>query len=218
MIVEGRLQPHQRLPSEKDLAAALGVSRPTLREAVRGLMALRIVEAKHGDGTYVTSLEPELLAEPIDFLLRLDKENMALLGETREVLESNIAQLAALRANSDDVSALQTSVAQYAESIDDMDKCIEIDQRFHAQVARAAKSPILASLLSTVSMLARKSRQTTARSADIRRQSDVDHRRILEAVQAGNGDLAAKAMRQHIHNVLADSSYHEPGATHEQPV
>lgn len=212
MIIEGRLQPHQRLPSEKDLAAALGVSRPTLREAVRGLMALRIVEAKHGDGTYVTSLAPELLAEPIDFLLRLDKENMALLGETRQVLESAIAQLAAARAGGDDVRALQDTVAQYAEAIDDMDRCIELDQAFHAQLAQAARSPILASLLSTVSMLARKSRLATARSEDIRRKSDVDHRRILEAIETGDGNLAAQAMTDHIHNVLSETSYREQGA------
>jgi DNA-binding FadR family transcriptional regulator len=212
MIVEGRLQPYQRLPSEKDLAMALGVSRPTLREAVRGLMALRIVEARHGDGTYVTSLAPDLLAEPIDFLLRLDKDNLAILGETREVLESNIAQLAAARADATDIRTLEDTVAQYARSIDDMDRCIELDQAFHAQVARAARSPILASLMSTVSMLSRKSRQNTARSEDIRRQSDIDHRRILEAIQQGDGTAAAQAMSTHLHNVLAASTYPEPGS------
>jgi GntR family transcriptional regulator, transcriptional repressor for pyruvate dehydrogenase complex len=216
MIVEGRLQPHQRLPSEKDLAAALGVSRPTLREAVRGLMALRIVEARHGDGTYITSLAPELLAEPIDFLLRLDKDNLAILGETREVLESNIAQLAAARAKAEDIQALERTVAQYAQAIDDIDRCIELDQAFHAQVARAARSPILASLISTVSMLARKSRQSTARSETIRRQSDVDHRRILEAIQQGDGEAAAQAMRSHLHNVLAASTYHDHGDEHDR--
>jgi GntR family transcriptional repressor for pyruvate dehydrogenase complex len=202
MIVEGKLKPHQRMPSEQELAAALGVSRPTLREATRALVALNILEVKHGDGTFVTSLDPELLAQPIDFLLCLDKENFGVLIETREVLETAIAGLAAVRATEADVARLQGTVEEYSKSLSRVSQCILLDQRFHMELAEAARSPILASMLSTMSMLAAKSRQTTARSAAVRQRSDNDHRAILAAVVAKDAGRARTAMGAHLHHVV----------------
>lgn len=201
MIIEGKLGPHQRMPSEQDLASALGVSRPTIREATRALVALNILEAKHGDGTYVTSLAPELLAEPIDFLLRVDKENIGLLVETRAVLETGVASLAAERATDEDVETLRETVEEYGKSLSSVARSIELDQRFHGQLAQAARSPILASMLTTVSMLAAKSRQTTARSAATRKRSDSDHRAILAAIEARDPDAARVHMAAHLRNV-----------------
>src|ERR1700733_6481431 len=117
MILDAELAPLQRLPSEHDLAEALGVSRPTVREAVRGLMTLNIVGGRHGDGTYVTSLEPALLAAPIDFLLRVDEGGLAALTDARQALEAGIAELAAARATSDGIGKLQELTEAYAASL-----------------------------------------------------------------------------------------------------
>lgn len=201
MIVDGQLKPYQRMPSEQDLAAALNVSRPTLREATRALIALNILEAKHGDGTFVTSLAPELLAQPIDFLLRLDQENFTLLTETREVLEAGLAALAAERATDGDIARLQQTVDEYSESVSNVAHCIRFDQQFHTQLAEVARSPILATMLSTVSTLASESRKATARSAAVRRRSDSDHRAILDAVIAGDPVAARAHMVEHLHHV-----------------
>lgn len=206
MIIDGRLGPHDRMPSEQDLAGALQVSRPTIREATRALVALNILEARHGDGTYVTSLAPELLAEPIDFLLRVDSGGIGLLAETREVLETGIAALAADRATDDDLQRLTITVDEYSRHVSNVAKCIELDQRFHREVAEAAKSPILASMLSTVSMLAAKSRQSTARSSAIRKQSDVDHRALLRAIADHDGEAARQHMAAHLSHVLSAKS------------
>lgn len=201
MIIEGKLQPHQRMPSEQQLATGLGVSRPTLREATRALIALNILEARHGDGTYVTSLAPELLAEPIDFLLHVEKKNLGTLVETREVLEAGVAALAAVRATEDDINYMKATVEEYGRSLSSAARCIELDQRFHGELASAARSPILASMISTVSMLAATSRKTTARDAAIRKQSDSDHRAILAAVIARDPERARKEMVAHLHHV-----------------
>ena len=203
MIIDGRLGPHDRMPSEQDLAAALRVSRPTMREATRALIALNILEARHGDGTYVTSLAPELLAEPIDFLLRVDAEGADLLAETREVLETGLAALAAVRATDEDIQRLTATVDEYGRHLSDVAKCIELDQRLHRQLAETARSPILASMLSTVSTLAAKSRQNTARSAAIRKRSDADHRALLEAIIDHNPERARVHMSEHLSHVTA---------------
>src|SRR5438874_4035955 len=91
MIVRGELQAGQRLPAERDLAAQLGLSRPSLREAIRALIALNILESRHGEGTFVSSLEPDLLTEPIDFVLQVNDGGLRALFEARRVLEAGVA-------------------------------------------------------------------------------------------------------------------------------
>jgi GntR family transcriptional repressor for pyruvate dehydrogenase complex len=201
MILDGELKPFDRLPGEKDLAAALGVSRPTAREAVQALVALNILDVRHGDGTYVTSLEPRLLAAPMDFLLSLDRGSQLVLTESRRVLEPGIAALAAQRAAASDVATLRTIADLYTASVGDVDACIALDQRFHEEVARIAANPILASMLSTLAMLTGRSRQQTARSLAVRKRSDVDHREVIDAIAKRDPAGAAAAMSAHVSHV-----------------
>ena len=201
MILEGKLVPYQRLPSEKDLAEALGVSRPTVREAVRGLMTLNIVESRHGDGTFVTSLEPGLLAAPIDFLLRVDEGGLAALIDARIALESGIAELAASRVTADGIEKLQKITAEYAASIADVDRCIELDLAFHRQLAAAAQSPILASLVATMAALGLRSRVHTAQSGQMRATAHDDYVAMSDAIASRDPAAARAAMVRHLDHV-----------------
>jgi DNA-binding FadR family transcriptional regulator len=201
MILEGKLAPYQRLPSEKDLAEALGVSRPTVREAVRGLMTLNIIESRHGAGTYVTSLEPELLAAPIDFLLRVDEGGLAALTDARTVLESGIAELAATRATAENVAKFEAVAAEYAEAIDDVQRCIELDLDFHRELAVAANSPILSSLVATLTALGLQSRANSARSGRMRTNAHGDYVAMATAVAARDPAAARAAMVRHLSHV-----------------
>jgi GntR family transcriptional regulator, transcriptional repressor for pyruvate dehydrogenase complex len=201
MILDGELKPFDRLPGEKDLAAALGVSRPTAREAVQALVALNILDVRHGDGTYVTSLEPRLLAAPMDFLLSLDHGSQLVLTESRRVLESGIAGLAAGRAAASDIASLRDIADLYRASVGDIEECIALDQRFHDEVARIAANPILASMLSTLAMLTQRSRKHTARSLAVRKRSDIDHRDIVDAIAKRDSAAAAAAMSAHVSHV-----------------
>lgn len=201
MILDGQLAPFQRLPSENDLAEALGVSRPTVREAVRGLMTLNIVESRHGDGTYVTSLDPMLLAAPIDFLLRVDEGGLAALTDARIVLESSIAELAATRVTPEGVSKLESLIALYAECIDDVPRTIELDLAFHQELAVVANSPILSSLVATLAALGRRSRTQTAHNAQIRAAAYSEHAAITKAVATGDAAAARAAMVSHLSHV-----------------
>jgi GntR family transcriptional repressor for pyruvate dehydrogenase complex len=205
-IIEGRLRASQQLPSEKSLAATLGVSRPTLREAIRGLMALNIVESRHGSGTYITTLDPFLLAAPLDFLLRLDNQGaLASLQDARFVLETGIAGLAAAHMSGTQLDELSTIVSEYDVAIDDVDRCIDLDQQFHEVIAEGCGNEILRTMLSTVAALTRESRRMTAQERAVRVRSGRDHRAITLAIRARSVARAREAMGRHIEHVYSTS-------------
>jgi GntR family transcriptional repressor for pyruvate dehydrogenase complex len=107
MIIRGELGPGDRLPKESDLAARLGLSRNSLREAVRALTLIRILETRQGDGTYVTSLEPEILLETIGFVADFHQDRTPLhVLEVRRVLEAAATALAAQYIDPDELGAL----------------------------------------------------------------------------------------------------------------
>jgi GntR family transcriptional repressor for pyruvate dehydrogenase complex len=201
MIVRGDLQAGQRLPAERELAAQLGVSRPSLREAIRALIALNILESRHGEGTFVSSLEPDLLAEPIDFVLQVDNGGIAALFEARRVLEAGIAALAAERATDLELAELEDFAKRGRTKLDDPDAFIEHDVEFHDRIRRAARSPVLASMLGSVSTLSLETRRRTAQSQAVRARSQADHVRMMKTLKVRDPEAARQAMIAHLEHV-----------------
>src|SRR3982751_1257687 len=143
MITSGRLTPGSRLPVEKDLAAALAVSRGSLREGVRALAMMGVLETRQGDGTYVTSLDANLLLAPMGFMVDLQTPaNSAHLQAVRRVLESQAASRAASRITDDELAEAKSildDVEPMLESKDlDHDQIMNADIAFHRIIARAA--------------------------------------------------------------------------------
>jgi GntR family transcriptional regulator, transcriptional repressor for pyruvate dehydrogenase complex len=201
MIINGQFEAGQKLPTERELAEMLGVSRPTIRESIRALVALRIVEPVHGAGTYVSSLKPELLAEPIDFLLQVNDAALGDLFDARLVLEAGLAGFAAQRRLQENLDRLDDIVRHHASLIDDYAAAVELDFAFHEEIARAAHSPILASLLSSIAALGRASRARTGRDRTVRIQAHSDHEAIIEAVREQNRQAAQHAMAEHLAHI-----------------
>jgi GntR family transcriptional regulator, transcriptional repressor for pyruvate dehydrogenase complex len=201
MIISGELKAGQRLPAERDLATLLGVSRPSLREAIRALTALNIVDSRHGDGTFVSSLDPELLSKPVDFLLQVNNESLTALFEARRALESAIAALAAERATALELAELEAFVKHGRSIIDDVDAFIQHDIDFHARLRRIARSPILASLLSSVDALSAESRRQTAQSPRTRALAHRDHQRLVRAFKVRDPHRAQTVMVEHLEHV-----------------
>jgi len=111
MIQDGRLAPGSKLPREADLAEDLGISRNSLREAVRALSLIRILDVRQGDGTYVTSLQPEILMETMGFIVDFHHDASVLhLFEVRRALESATAELAAVLMSDADADALMQNL------------------------------------------------------------------------------------------------------------
>ena len=197
-IVSGEWGPGARLPSESELAAELGLSRNSLREAVRALSQLGVLRVRQGDGTYVSSLEPNLLLESTRFISHL------LLGETevelfavRRILEGAAAALAAGRIGDPDKRNL-TEILERMGQAHTVEELVESDVAFHAVIARAAGNAVLASLLASLSTRTMRIRMWHGRSPSALDETREEHRRIAEALAAGDPELARAAATAHI--------------------
>jgi GntR family transcriptional repressor for pyruvate dehydrogenase complex len=199
LIISGSWGPGDRLPKETELAAQLGLSRNSLREAVRALSQLRVLEVRQGDGTYVTSLEPELLLESTSFVSHLLVGESALeLFEVRRLLEGAAAALAAARIDSAGKEALRTKLEQMTET-ETVEELVEADVDFHAIIAGATGNTFLTSLLASLSSRTMRARIWRGREVD--NALDVtrdEHRRIYEAIAGGDPELARAAAMAHI--------------------
>src|SRR3954467_1610728 len=131
MIVSGQLRPGDRLPREPDLANTLGLSRSSLREAVRALSLVRILDVRQGDGTYVTSLDAALLLDALSFVIELHQDQSVLeLLEARRLLEAEAAGLAAVRIAPEQVAELRALIAAMPDC-SDVEEFVENDIGFH---------------------------------------------------------------------------------------
>jgi len=199
LIVSGSWGPGDRLPKESELAAQLGLSRNSLREAVRALSQLRVLEVRQGDGTYVSSLEPDLLLESTGFISHLLLGDTAVeLYEVRRILEASAAALAAARIDDEGKAELLRRLESMGEA-DGVEDLVEADVAFHAVIARAAGNAVLTSLLASLSTRTMRVRLWRGRRVD--NALDVtrdEHRRIYEAIVSGDPELARAAATAHI--------------------
>jgi DNA-binding FadR family transcriptional regulator len=151
IIMSGEWGPGTRLPNEAELAGRLGISRNSLREAVRALSLLRVLEVRQGDGTYVSSLEPDLLLESTRFVSHLlGDKTVVELFEVRRLLEPAAAALAAVRIDEQGLAKLRLELDRMAAATTS-EELVEPDAAFHAIVADAAGNSVLSSLLETLS-------------------------------------------------------------------
>ena len=201
MIESGEIGSGDKLSPERELAATLNVSRPSLREALRALAIMNVIEIAQGDGIYVTTLEPELLAQHLEFIFSLEDSTFLQLFEARRIVEAGCAELAAERAQDDDISAIESIVGESIDSVDDADRFLQIDIRLHDRIAQIADNPMLSRFMASISRLSRASRSITTDIPGVREQSAQDHRAIVEAIAARDPEAARQAMLQHLRHV-----------------
>jgi DNA-binding FadR family transcriptional regulator len=202
LIASGEVGPGGRLPRESELAARLGVSRGSLREAVRALELIGVVEARQGDGTYVTSLHASRLMEVISVLVGFSQdEALPQLLEVRRLLEPAAAALAAARATPEQLAVIHAAM-EAMEAAARPEALLEADTAFHAAIAAATGNGALAALLEHLSgptIRARVRRaDTQARAVE---ETLAEHRRILEALGARDPELARAASAVHVASV-----------------
>ena len=199
LIVSGSWGPGDRLPKESELAAQLGLSRNSLREAVRALSQLRVLEVRQGDGTYVSSLEPDLLLESTGFISHLLLGDTALdLYEVRRILEAAAASLAAARIDDEGKRELGESLDRMRQA-EGVEGLVEADVAFHAVIAKAAGNTVLTSLLASLSTRTMRVRLWHGRAADdALDETREEHRLIYDAIVDGDPELARAAATAHI--------------------
>lgn len=200
LIDRGRLRPGDRLPGERDLATQIGVSRPSVRAGLHALAAMGVVRSRHGSGTYIPDGPPSLGSEPLSFLAALHGFSREEMYETRRILETEAAGLAADRATSDHLATLAEEVAGLFANRDNPHQFLVHDINFHRAVADAAKNPIVGALVGMVSALYYERRKATAEQASDRdlRDAAEAHRRIYQAIRARDAEAARRAMSAHL--------------------
>jgi GntR family transcriptional regulator, transcriptional repressor for pyruvate dehydrogenase complex len=201
LIKEKQLKPGDRLPSERDLAAMMGISRPSLREALRALSILNIIEIRQGDGTFVTSLDTALLVEPLEFIFSLDYSTFFNLFEARKILELGIIALAAKRITSEEILRMEACLNHSKENIHNHEVFVQNDIELHDLIAQAAKNPILYRFAKSISKLGEVSRSKTVEIPGVPEQTTIDHENIISALKKRDSFAAEEAMLAHLANV-----------------
>lgn len=204
MIVTGRLVPGDKLPPEKELSEELGLSRSSLREAVKALEVIRVLDVRRGDGTYVTSLEPNLLLEAMSFVVDLHQDDSVLeIFAVRRILEPAAAEEAA-RAAADEQLAELDALINAVPADPDVDALVAHDLQFHGRIARASGNAYLAGLIESMSgptVRARIWRGATQAGA-VARTID-EHRAIARALRDRDAKLAHALTVAHVAGVEA---------------
>jgi GntR family transcriptional repressor for pyruvate dehydrogenase complex len=163
MVVDGALQPGEALPSERDLAQQLSVSRPSLREALLRLESRHLIVGRTGGGYQVGNASTPLFADPLTYLMAGHAQTARDIVEMREVLESMAVELAALRATPDDLRNLEAAAARLEAAFGDgagsapLDELVELDARFHLALAEATHNVVLAHTMHAIHGLVRDS-------------------------------------------------------------
>ncbi len=151
MIISGELSPGDRLPKEADLAEHLGLSRNSLREAVRALALIHVLDVRQGDGTYVTSLEPHLLLDAMSFVVDFHRDDTVLqFFQVRRILEPAATELAATLMTDSDVTDLRKILAALPEN-PTVEELVANDLEFHQRIAAGAGNSVLSSLIESLS-------------------------------------------------------------------
>jgi GntR family transcriptional repressor for pyruvate dehydrogenase complex len=172
-----------------------------VRDALRVLEQMGLIESRHGDGTYVRTLEADELTEPMATLLLQSREQMKALWEVRRVLEPAFAECAAKRVTAEELEEMAAVLEEQQRKVDRGLTAVEEDAAFHYAIAQATQNPVMVRLTDTLVDLLRASRERSLQQGDRPKQSLAGHRRILEALRRRDPDQARAAMLRHVAEV-----------------
>lgn len=202
MIVSGELRPGDRLPREADLAERLGLSRNSLREAVRALSLIHVLDVRQGDGTYVTTLDPALLLDAMAFVVDFHRDDTVLqFFEVRRILEPAAAAMSASAMSGEDIGSLRKLLDELgpAPSVEEL---VANDIEFHRRIAAGSGNQVLCSLIEGLSgptQRARIWRGLTQQDA-VARTLD-EHRLICDAIASRQPEIARAWATVHVAGV-----------------
>ncbi|MBS3178213.1 MULTISPECIES: FadR/GntR family transcriptional regulator [unclassified Pseudoclavibacter] len=202
MIVSGDLVPGSKLPPEKELSERLGLSRSSLREAVKALEVIRVLDVRRGDGTYVTSLEPRLLLEAMNFVVDLHQDDSVLeILAVRRMLEPQAAAVAARVASPEQLTQLEEILSEIDDDTE-VEGLIEHDLKFHRHIVESTGNKYLTSLIDSLSSRTVRARvwRGITQAGAVSRTVD-EHRAILDALRSGDAELTAALTLAHVSGV-----------------
>jgi GntR family transcriptional repressor for pyruvate dehydrogenase complex len=201
LIKKGRLNKGDQLPTERELTETFKVSRTTVREAFRCLESMRLVESRHGNGTYVLASSENAGIQPLSAALFQERDDLVDIFRIRKIIEPSIAQLAAEYATPEEVKELEEIVKKHEENLASGRDTVETDTAFHMTLARAARNRVLGRLVHALIDLLAESRKEALQSDTRAVQSFRGHKMILDAVKMADCAGAREAMRRHLNEI-----------------
>jgi GntR family transcriptional repressor for pyruvate dehydrogenase complex len=198
LIAEGRLKSGDRLPPERELAEKFVVSRTSVREALRALESLGLIEIRPGEGTFVRQVSLDALVGPLALVMTSQREAIGELFEARRVLEPAIAALAAARATPEEIHEMERILEDQAKEIAAGKTGLAQDAAFHAAIGTAAHNRAITRIAHAIMDLLTQSREESLNTPGRPTRSHQDHRRILQAITRRNATAARQAMLDHL--------------------
>ncbi|MGD0417374.1 MAG: FadR/GntR family transcriptional regulator [Terriglobales bacterium] len=200
LILE-KLQPGDKLPSERELAEMLQVSRSSIRDAIRSLELTGLVEPRQGAGTIVRELSAQSLVNPFANALKRRQELVSELLDFRKMLEPPLAARAATHASSDEISEMEEILQRQEVTLSHGEASIAEDAEFHYSIALASGNSVVLKVLDILMDLLRETRERSLQLQGRPQRSLAGHRRILAAIKRHDAEAAKDAMRRHIEDV-----------------
>ena len=201
-LLSGDFEPGAQLPSERQMSEQLGIGRSAVREAVKALTFLGIVESRPGSGTYLAHGASDILPRVIDWGLLMGDHTLDDLIEARSMLEIHLATQAAARRSADDITRLTRAYEAMAAAEDDVERYVIADVEFHLLIGEISGNAVIAGMLRSVaSLLHVWSKRVITRDQHTARSLSV-HAHIFEAIVAGESDAARRAMEEHMSNAV----------------
>lgn len=201
LIRTGSLRPGQQLPTERELAATLQVSRPSVREAVRGLQILGVIKTRQGGGLFVTSLKTAEILAPLQMLISFTEENFEALHETRILVESGIARLLAERVGQATIARLRKLVEIQHRLTDNPVAFRVSDMEFHRTIGADLGNPILERISESLYVLGNEYRRVAWETPGVLSRSVADHEQIIAALDTHDAETIEAAMVRHMRSV-----------------
>ncbi len=206
-IASGHLKAGDKLPSEFELAEQFEVSRTAVREAVKILRQKGLVDILHGKGTFVTNGTPVAMQQSLEMLKKFGTGDGYLnLMEVREIMEPQIAELAAGRITDEYIQAMREAYETMESAGENADMFVEADLDFHLALAEATQNPLIPALMDTIIGLLREQRKQTALVEGGLQRGQTHHKQILKAIIEHDPHAARLAMKKHLEQVRTDSN------------
>lgn len=201
LILDGQLRPGDRLPTERELAEQLGVSRSSVRDAIRVLQLMGLVEPRQGEGTLVRDLNPDAVVHPLASLLVRSQSLLHDLLDVRKMIEPHLAARAARYATEEELARLRAIVQRQQARAQRGELAVEEDSEFHYTIATASRNQVILRILDVLMDLLRTSRERSLQVPGRLQRSLEGHRRILAAIQRRDPVAAEAAMRRHLEEI-----------------
>jgi GntR family transcriptional regulator, transcriptional repressor for pyruvate dehydrogenase complex len=200
-LILNKLKPGDKLPSERELAETLRVSRSSIRDAIRSLELMGLVEPRQGTGTIVREISSESVINPFANALKYRQELVGELLDFRKMLEPPLAARAATHASAEDISEMEEILQRQEEKQKSGEAAVAEDAEFHYSVALASDNSVVLKVLDVLMDLLRDTRERSLQLEGRPQKSLAGHRRILAAIKRHDGEAAKSAMRRHIEDV-----------------